>query len=86
MDDKRIYETPRIEDHGDLTELTAIADTGAFTDADIPAGTPAGDITLDHSTGVVVIDPDGRQAGLIRAPLVPADIAADLRTLVEAAP
>ena len=52
----------------------------------MPVETPAGDITFDHSTGVVVIDPDGRQAGLIRAPLVPADIAADLRTLVEAAP
>lgn len=46
MDDKRIYEAPRIEDHGDLTELTAIAATGAYTDADIPAGTPAGDITF----------------------------------------
>ena len=46
MDDKKPYETPRIEDHGDLTELTAAAVTGAVTDADFPAGTPAGDITF----------------------------------------
>jgi protein SCO1/2 len=46
--------------------------------------TPAGDITFDHSTGVVLLDPQGRQAGLIRPPLVAADIAADLRRLAEA--
>jgi protein SCO1 len=46
---------------------------------------PAGDITFDHSTGVVLLDPQGRQAGLIRPPLVAADIAADLRLLAETA-
>ena len=45
MDDKAKYETPTIEDHGDLTELTALEGSGPFTDADFPAGTPAGDIT-----------------------------------------
>ena len=45
MDDKATYETPTIEDHGDLTELIALEGFGAFTDADFPAGTPAGDIT-----------------------------------------
>lgn len=43
-----------------------------------------GDYTMDHSSALVVIDPQGRQAGLIRPPLVPADIAADLATLTEA--
>ena len=52
----------------------------------MPVKSPAGDVTFDHSTGVVLIDPQGRQAGLIRPPLVPADIAADLRALVEATP
>ena len=52
----------------------------------MPVQTPAGDVTFDHSTGVVLVDPQGRQAGLIRPPLVPADIAADLRALVEATP
>jgi hypothetical protein len=36
------YETPRIEDHGDLTELTAAAHKGWATDATYPAGTPVG--------------------------------------------
>ena len=48
--------------------------------------TPGGDYTMDHSSALVVIDPQGRQAGLIRPPLVPADIAADLAALTEAAP
>jgi protein SCO1/2 len=48
--------------------------------------TTDGDYTMDHSSALVVIDPQGRQAGLIRPPLVPADIAADLATLTEAAP
>lgn len=43
-----------------------------------------GNYSMDHSTALVVLDPEGRQAGLIRPPLVPADIAADLRTLTEA--
>lgn len=45
-----------------------------------------GDYTMDHSTGLVVLDPQGRQAGLIRPPLVPADIAADLALLAKEAP
>jgi protein SCO1/2 len=45
--------------------------------------TPAGDYSMDHSSGLVLIDPRGRQAGLVRPPLVPADIAADLRLLTE---
>lgn len=44
-----------------------------------------GNYSMDHSTALVVLDPAGRQAGLIRPPLVPADIAADLRRLAEAA-
>lgn len=48
--------------------------------------TEAGDYTIDHSTALVVIDPQGRQAGLIRPPFVPSDIAADLALLAERAP
>ena len=46
--------------------------------------TDDGNYSMDHSTALVVLDPEGRQAGLIRPPLVPADIAADLRALTEA--
>ena len=48
--------------------------------------TAAGDYTMDHSSALVVIDAQGRQAGLIRPPFVPADIAADLALLSEVAP
>ena len=42
-----------------------------------------GDYTMDHSATLVVLDPQGRQAGLIRPPLVWKDIADDLRRLAE---
>lgn len=45
-----------------------------------------GDYTMDHSSALVLVDPQGRQAGLIRPPLVPADIAADLALLATESP
>lgn len=47
--------------------------------------TEGSDYTMDHSATLIVLDPQGRQAGLIRPPLQPADIAADLRLLTERA-
>ncbi|MFT3805598.1 SCO family protein [Arenimonas sp.] len=53
---------------------------------------PGGDYTMDHSATLVVLDPQGRQAGLIRPnpppkqPLDARGIADDLRKLTEAAP
>ncbi len=44
------------------------------------------DYTIDHSATLVVLDPQGRQAGLIRPPLDPKAIADDLRLLSESAP
>jgi hypothetical protein len=34
------YETPRIEDHGDLTELTAATHSGGYLDGNYSVGTP----------------------------------------------
>lgn len=45
-----------------------------------------GDYTMDHSSALVLLDPQGRQVGLIRPPFVPDDIAADLALLAEVAP
>jgi protein SCO1/2 len=39
------------------------------------------DYTVDHSASAVIIDPQGRQAGLFRPPFDAAKIAADLATL-----
>jgi hypothetical protein len=38
------YVAPKIEDHGDLAELTAGKSVGAELDADFPKGTPSGDL------------------------------------------
>jgi len=44
--DRIEYEAPRIEDHGDLTELTAGSHEGDFTDAAFPVHTPKADLTF----------------------------------------
>jgi hypothetical protein len=44
------YETPRIEDHGDLAELTAGRTHGTTLDATFPAGTPFDEVTLTTPT------------------------------------
>jgi protein SCO1/2 len=48
--------------------------------------TAGGDYSMDHSSALVLLDPQGRRAGLIQPPLVPADIAADLALLSKDAP
>jgi hypothetical protein len=42
------YEAPRIEDHGDLAELTAGRHEGEFLDAAFPAGTPKKQLTFTN--------------------------------------
>jgi protein SCO1/2 len=41
------------------------------------------DYTVDHSASAVIIDPQGRQAGLFRPPFDASKIAADLTTLAQ---
>jgi protein SCO1/2 len=45
------------------------------------AKSEGGDYTVDHSASAVIIDPQGRQAGLFRPPFDASRIAADLSTL-----
>lgn len=40
------YEAPRIEDHGDLAQLTAGTKEGEFTDKAFPVHTPKKDLTF----------------------------------------
>ncbi len=42
------------------------------------------DYSMDHSSAIAVLDPQGRLAGLIRPPFQPDAIAADLKALTEA--
>ncbi|SKC44805.1 SCO family protein [Pseudoxanthomonas indica] len=41
------------------------------------------DYSMDHSSNIAVLDPQGRMVGMIRPPFKPADIAADLQALTE---
>ncbi len=41
------------------------------------------DYSMDHSSYIVVLDPEGRAAGLIRPPLDPQAIAAEMKRLTE---
>jgi protein SCO1/2 len=51
--------------------------------AKVPLGedAPADQYTIDHSGTLVLLDPQGRMAGVIQPPLQPRDIAEDLLTL-----
>jgi hypothetical protein len=40
------YEEPKVEDYGDLKDLTAGSKTGAFTDASFPVHTPFQNLTF----------------------------------------
>ncbi len=40
-----------------------------------------GDYTMDHSASIVVLNPEGNEAGIIRPPFAPEKIAADLLAL-----
>lgn len=45
-----------------------------------------GGYTIDHSSQLVLLDPEGRQAGIFRPPFDPVALAADLALLVGSAP
>ena len=52
-----------------------------FMKAPPAEGAPADQYSVDHSSTLVVLDPQGRMAGLLRPPLQPDAIAADLLAL-----
>jgi hypothetical protein len=43
---KREYETPNLEAHGSIEQITQGASTGTALDATFPTGTPFGDLTF----------------------------------------
>ena len=68
---------------GDVPALEAFATSlgMVFMKAPPPEGAPAGQYSVDHSATLVLVDPQGRMAGLLRPPLQPDAIAADLLAL-----
>lgn len=71
----------------DIPALEHFAKSLGFVFVKVPgkgyAQNPA-DYSVDHSSGIAVLDPQGRMAGLIRPPFDPAAIAEDLELLTRA--
>lgn len=64
---------------GSDEELTRLTRSLGLVYARIPD--PAGGYSVDHSASAVIIDPQGRRAGLFRPPFSAGPISADLLTL-----
>lgn len=68
---------------GDIPALESFATSlgMVFMKVPPPEGAPADQYSVDHSSTLVLLDPQGRMAGLLRPPLQPDAIAADLLAL-----
>ena len=64
---------------GDAAALAALTPALGIVYAQSPL--PGGGYTVDHSTQLVVFDPQGRLAAIVRPPHDAAAILADLRTM-----
>ncbi len=70
----------------DIPSLEAFAKSLSLVFAKVPLGNgaPPDQYTIDHSAALVVLDPQGRMAGVIQPPIEPKKIAADLIALTKA--
>ena len=68
----------------DVAALTAFANSLGMVFMKVPL--EGGAYTMDHSSALILLDPQGRQAGLIRPPLDAEAIGNDLRLLAENVP
>ncbi|AWV07036.1 SCO family protein [Marilutibacter maris] len=77
------FHTDTLAATGSLPALEQLAASLSMVFAKVPPpeGVPADQYSIDHSATIAVLDPQGRMAGLIRPPLEPAKIAADLAAL-----
>lgn len=71
----------------DVPSLEAFVKSLSLVFMKVPTadGAPADQYSIDHSATLAVLDPQGRMAGVVQPPLVPAAIAADLATLTAGA-
>jgi protein SCO1/2 len=79
----RFFHPDTLAATADAEPLARFAETMGLVYMKVPLD--QGGYSMDHSATLVVLDPQGRQAGLIRPPLVWKDVAADLRLLAGAA-
>ncbi|QDH69804.1 SCO family protein [Marilutibacter alkalisoli] len=72
---------------GSLPALEAFASSLSMVFAKVPPpeGVPENQYSIDHSATIAVLNPQGHMAGLVRPPLEPAKIAADMAALSGAA-
>jgi protein SCO1/2 len=75
----RFFHADTLAATGDPAAVAGFAQAMGLVYAKVPLD--QGDYTMDHSATLVVLDPQGRQAGLIRPPLRWQDIDRDLRLL-----
>lgn len=66
---------------GDTAALDKLGANLGFVYTKVKGATP-GSYTIDHSTALILIDPQGRIAGYLTPPFKPDAMAADLKTLV----
>ncbi|MDP1698777.1 MAG: SCO family protein [Xanthomonadaceae bacterium] len=84
----RFFSPDAIGVTGDLPALEAFTRSlgMVFMKAPVAAGTDPANYSIDHSAHITLLDPQGRFAGLIRAPHAPAAIANDLIAIVQSTP
>lgn len=70
---------------GDPATLEKLGANLGFVYAKVPGAT-GGSYTIDHSTALILIDPQARVAGYLTPPFKPDAMAADLKAIVAAAP
>ncbi|MDQ3512027.1 MAG: SCO family protein [Pseudomonadota bacterium] len=70
----------------DVPALEAFANSLSMVFAKVPpeGGEPVDQYSVDHSAAIVVMDPQGRMTGLIRPPMEPNAIAAEMVALTAA--
>ena len=71
----------------DIPALEAFARSLSMVFMKVPlsADAPDDEYTIDHSSALALLDPEGRMAGVVQGPLDPGAIAADLAALTGAA-
>lgn len=84
----RFFSPDAIGVTGDLQALEAFARSLGMVFMKVPAaaGEDPANYSIDHSAHITLLDPQGRFAGLIRAPHAPAAIAKDMIAIVQHAP
>lgn len=81
----RFFDPGFIGATGDAASLEKLGANLGFVYAKVPGATPES-YTIDHSTALILIDPQARVAGYLTPPFKPDAMAADLKAIIAAVP